>query len=203
MNAGTKARRHVGTKEWLALAICAIFAQGCGAGLLSGVKTVDSTRAIEAIEKTEAVQSGPIVIPGDITGDPVFSGKVIALHNVPGKDVSFTTHFPDGTPNIQLTTSLSGVVEKLLGGIAGIDTGKFGNEQAWADRIDRRMDRWEGYMQQYTPLIQDALQARIDRYQQNTTLRQAAASQPSLKSTVIDLLRDPEAVKALKDALKN
>ena len=138
-----------------------------------GLKTVDSTAAVQALTEGERhVTYTTVPVPDGI--DPSLQGKLLMIPTVPGKDVDFRMYNDAGQLKVSLTTQRSAVVDMILGNIAGIDVEKFAE--------DARMRAWvtaerEAWMALVGPLLQ----------------RQAAAPTPyadDLKATLLELLKE-------------
>lgn len=104
--------------------------------LLTGCATLqatDTTRALEALTAGEAHVTYT-KIPGDLAPGGALAGRDLWVPTVPGKDVSLTAWYPDGSKYVEVTAQRSPVVDVLLARAAGIDAEKFAadaNLRAW------------------------------------------------------------------------
>lgn len=130
------------------ISLVCLFCTGCGAGLLAGTKTVNSTQAIKYLEEEDRNITYTYV-PPEVLDDPKMKNAFF-IPSVAGKDVEFQTNYPDGTPHISLKTRRSAVVDSILGQIAGIDAEKFSHERYAIDFVRDEMAAWR---QAIIPLI--------------------------------------------------
>lgn len=172
-----------GSCRILVLAFVAFFALslfGC-----AGDKAVNSTVAVREVTRGESEQHVTYsLIPGDLTDDPALAGKVLAIPTVPGKDIEFAWYYPDGTPRVKLATKRSAVIDALLTNINTIDGAKFAEDALRREWVSQERAAWFAEFQQFVPMMQQRLTP-------------APPSVPTWKA----LLADPEALKALRDAI--
>lgn len=139
--------------SWLVALILALLGFGTLTGC-QGMKATDTTKAIEAVTAGER-QVTYTVVPGSLAGMPQ---NTIAIPTVPGKDVQFHKYFPDGTPEMTLTTRRSDVIDILFASAAGIDAEKFAEDARTRAWISSEREAWMG-------LAQPFLAAALQRYQ--------------------------------------
>ena len=125
----------------------------------ASIRSVDSTRAVEAIALTESGNAGQFVVPGYLTGNPELAEKLIVIAPGNGRNSSGEFFYPDGTKAASWNASRSEVTEALLAGIAGIDAEKFMQDaiqrQFMVDMLDKVMSFAQQYMPQPQPQPQE------------------------------------------------
>lgn len=141
----------------LAVAVCGLLASGC-----AGLKAGDTTKIMDYMTRGES-QVTYTLVPGDVAGMP---GHTVAIPTVPGKDVRFRSYYADGTPQWELDTQRSPVLDVLFAGAISADAAKFAEDAAQreyaAGMVDRALSMAQPFLNQALTNYQNRSAPRME-----------------------------------------